>query len=68
LWNYDGNKIWEELFKDRFKVVLTKISCEGIDKEWLGKIMDNKGYDSEPLYELVRGKGEELYTLVRKMG
>jgi diphthamide synthase (EF-2-diphthine--ammonia ligase) len=28
--------------KDNFKVILTKISCEGISKDFLGKIVDDK--------------------------
>ncbi|MDP3027151.1 MAG: diphthine--ammonia ligase [Nanoarchaeota archaeon] len=42
LWNYAGENIWKELLKNNFKVVLTKISCEGIPKEFLGKIIDDK--------------------------
>ncbi len=40
LWNYNGEKIWKELFDTKFKVILTKISCEGLNDEWLGKIID----------------------------
>jgi ABC transporter with metal-binding/Fe-S-binding domain ATP-binding protein len=42
LWNYSSDKIWNELLKNNFKVILTKISCEGISKEFLGKIIDEK--------------------------
>jgi diphthine-ammonia ligase len=42
LWDYTGGDIWKELLKDEFKVILTKISCEGIPKEFLGKIIDKK--------------------------
>jgi len=42
LWNYDSEKVWNELLKNNFKVVLTKISCEGIPKEFLGKIINEK--------------------------
>jgi ABC transporter with metal-binding/Fe-S-binding domain ATP-binding protein len=42
LWDYDGENIWRELLKNKFEVVLTKISCEGIPKEFLGKIIDDK--------------------------
>jgi len=43
LWDYRGDRIWKELFKEKFKVILTKISCEGLGKEWLGKIIDENG-------------------------
>jgi len=42
LYNCKGEEIWEELLDKGFKVVLTKISCEGIDKGFLGKIIDDK--------------------------
>ncbi len=42
LWDYDGEKIWDKLLDNDFKVILTKISCEGIPKEFLGKTIDRK--------------------------
>jgi diphthine-ammonia ligase len=42
LWDYSPEKIWEELLNKKFKVILTKIACEGIPKEFLGKIIDKK--------------------------
>lgn len=44
LWDYNEEDIWELLFKEKFSVILTKISCEGIPKEFLGKIIDKKLY------------------------
>jgi ABC transporter with metal-binding/Fe-S-binding domain ATP-binding protein len=42
LWDYSSENIWDELLKDNFKVILTKLSCEGIPKDFLGKIVDEK--------------------------
>jgi len=42
LWNYKGEDIWNDLLDKGFNVILTKISCEGIPKEFLGKIIDKK--------------------------
>lgn len=42
LWDYFPERIWDELLKEKFKIILTKISCEGIPKEFLGKIIDDK--------------------------
>lgn len=44
LLDYDSDKLWGELLDGGFEVVLTKISCEGIGKEWLGKIIDKKNF------------------------
>lgn len=42
LWDYSSERVWDELLKNNFKVVLTKISCEGLGKGWLGKIINDK--------------------------
>jgi diphthamide synthase (EF-2-diphthine--ammonia ligase) len=40
LLGYTGEKLWRELIDLGFKVILTKISCEGLDSGWIGKIID----------------------------
>lgn len=45
LLDYKDDRIWKELLKEKFKVILTKISCEGLDKKWLGKIIDKKAFE-----------------------
>lgn len=42
LWNYTPEKLWQELLKNHFKVIITKIACDGIPKEMVGKIIDDK--------------------------
>lgn len=42
LLDYEPEKLWEELFREGFEVVMVKIACDGIDKGWLGRII-NKG-------------------------
>jgi len=44
LWDYECEDVWAELLKEGFKVILTKISCEGLGKEWLGKIIDRRKF------------------------
>jgi len=45
LWNYSGERLWQELLEDDFKVIITKIACEGIPKEFIGKIIDKKKFN-----------------------
>ncbi len=45
LWSYDANKLWKELLGNGFKVIITKIACEGIDKNWIGKIIDGEKFE-----------------------
>lgn len=45
LWNYSEQKLWKELLENDFKVILVKISCEGIGKEFIGEVIDKKKYE-----------------------
>ena len=45
LWDYSPEMVWEELLGRGFEVVLTKISCDGLDKSWLGKIIDKDSFE-----------------------
>ena len=45
LWNYSEEKLWKELLQNDFKVILIKISCEGIGKEFIGEVIDKKKYE-----------------------
>jgi len=42
LWSYDDERLWKELLGNGFKVIITKISCEGLGKEFIGKIIGKK--------------------------
>ncbi len=42
---YTPEKVWDELISEGFKVILTKIACEGIPKEMLGEEIDSKFLD-----------------------
>ncbi|MEM2954714.1 MAG: diphthine--ammonia ligase, partial [Candidatus Nanoarchaeia archaeon] len=55
LWQIKAENIWQECLKNNFKIILTKICCEGINKEWLGKVIDKE-------------KLEKLKSLSKKYG
>lgn len=44
LWDYEPEKLWAELLDEGFEVVMIKIACDGIGKEWLGKIIDRENF------------------------
>jgi len=44
LWDYKDDRVWDELLSEGFKVILTKIACDGLGKEWLGVIIDDKKF------------------------
>jgi len=45
LWDYKNEMVWNELFDKGFKVILTKITCDGFGKEWLGKEIDEENFE-----------------------
>ena len=45
LLNYKGEEVWKELFKKKFKVILTKIACDGLSEKWIGKIISKKEFE-----------------------
>ncbi|MBT7102088.1 diphthine--ammonia ligase [archaeon] len=52
LWDYEPEKLWDELIGEAlgghdsgepgFEVIMIKIACDGIGKEWLGRVIDEK--------------------------
>lgn len=53
LLGYEPEKLWRELLDEGFEVIMIKIACDGIGKEWLGRVIDE-----EALVEL-RALGEK---------
>ena len=44
LCNYTPEKLWGEMLSEGFEVILTKISCEGLGKEWIGRAIDKDNF------------------------
>jgi len=44
LWDYSAERLWKELLDNGFKVIITKIACEGIPREFIGKIIDKERF------------------------
>jgi diphthine-ammonia ligase len=45
LLNYKPERLWKELLREGFDVVIIKIACDGIGKEWLGRVIDKAALD-----------------------
>ncbi len=45
LWDYDPEKLWAELLNDGFEVIMIKIACDGLEKEWLGKAINKENFE-----------------------
>lgn len=42
LWQKDPEEYWDDLFKNGFEIIITKVAAEGLGEEWLGKKIDKK--------------------------
>lgn len=69
LWHVDEEEYMHELIRNNFKVIITGIAAEGLDKSFLGKTINEKTI--EELKELnkenninISGEGGEFETLV----
>ncbi len=45
LLGYNPDRLWQELLGEKFQVILTKLSCDGLKKEWLGKMIDRENLE-----------------------
>ncbi len=45
LWNYTPEKLWKELLNNKFKIIITKISSEGLSKDFIGKVINKKTFE-----------------------
>tara|TARA_Y100000034_G_scaffold119891_1_gene162140 strand:+ start:288 stop:953 length:666 start_codon:yes stop_codon:yes gene_type:complete len=44
LWDFSPEKVWEELLQNKFEVVITKIACDGLSKDWLGRVINEENF------------------------
>jgi diphthine-ammonia ligase len=42
LWHSKPKELWEECLDNGFKIMIVGVGCEGLGKEWLGRIIDKK--------------------------
>ena len=45
LLGFKQKKVWEGLLEDGFEVVMTKISCDGLSKDWLGRVINKENFN-----------------------
>jgi asparagine synthase (glutamine-hydrolysing) len=71
LWGKNEEELLGDMIKKGFKIMITKTAAEGLDKEWVGKLIDNQTI--EELKEISKkynisiiGEGGEYETLVLK--
>jgi len=69
LWKRDPLILWKTCLDNGFKVMITSVACEGLGKEWLGRMITSDNF--EELKKLskryrfhIGGEGGEFETLV----
>jgi len=45
LWDFSPEDVWRDLLKDGFKVVMTRVACDGIGRGWLGRVIDRDAFE-----------------------
>ncbi|MBI4175879.1 MAG: diphthine--ammonia ligase, partial [Candidatus Aenigmarchaeota archaeon] len=45
LWHINLEKHWKNILKSGFVVMVTAVACEGLGKEWLGRIIDHEAFE-----------------------
>lgn len=69
LWHRDPLELWRMCLDNGFRVMITAVACEGLDKSWLGRVIDEGSFkELEKLSERYRFhlgfEGGEAETLV----
>jgi len=69
LWKKYPEELLKEMIKDGFKIIITAVSAEGFDKDWLGREIDEKCIEdlmklNEKFGISVIGEGGEYESLV----
>ncbi len=72
LWGIHAKALWKELFDNRFEVIITAVAAGGLDESWLGRTMDEEGFNelsalSEEHRFHLGFEGGEAETLVLNM-
>ena len=44
LWDYSPEDVWKDLLKDGFEVVMTRVACDGLGWEWVGRVIDEDNF------------------------
>lgn len=58
LWGIDTKKYWDKLLDDGFEIMITSVSCDGLTKEWLGRIITRE--DVKKLKKISEKYGMDL--------
>ena len=69
LWHQDGDSHLSSMVQHGFNIMITGVSCEGLDESWLGKTLDKSSLNilrslADKYRFHIEGEGGEYETLV----
>ena len=69
LWQMDPEELWKSAIERGFEIIITAVACDGLEKDWLGKKIDEKNFEKlKSLSKKYRfhlgGEGGEFETFV----
>jgi diphthine-ammonia ligase len=42
--DYSPDKVWKELLEAGFETILSKIACDGLSRDWIGKVINKESF------------------------
>jgi ABC transporter with metal-binding/Fe-S-binding domain ATP-binding protein len=69
LWDFSPEDVWRDLLNEEFRVVMTRVACDGLGKEWVGRVIDRNAFEelkklSEKYKFRIDFEGGEAETVV----
>jgi diphthine-ammonia ligase len=69
LWGEDPGRLWREALEKGFRIMIVAVACEGLGKDWLGRVIDSRALQELELLSKkhrfhLGGEGGEFETLV----
>jgi len=44
LWGFSPEDVWGDLLREGFEVVMTRIACDGLGSEWIGRVISDENF------------------------
>ncbi|MBU1203591.1 MAG: diphthine--ammonia ligase [Nanoarchaeota archaeon] len=65
MWGWSEGEYMHQMIKNKFKVVVVKVAADGLDENWLGKVIDEKAVEELGRKRIhIAGEGGEYESVV----
>lgn len=45
LWDFSPEDVWKDLLDGGFEVVMTRVACDGLGRDWVGRVIDEDAFE-----------------------